>query len=135
MIVPDNFNKVMQGIVRQSAINGGPTISDILAALCASHEDSLESGASLAQAIETIVANNAAEHRAIIVRIEKIVADRAPRRSTDSESFEHWTARDDTAKQTFFMWTLGSKVSYLVMAVVVAVVTAVSIEFISYLSR
>jgi hypothetical protein len=56
------FNKCMQAIAVKSAKNGGPELQDVLTALCASHEDSIDATLKLSGEIRENRVRNEESH-------------------------------------------------------------------------
>ncbi len=106
----DDFDKKMQEIAQRSVQNGGPTIDDVLTALCATHNDNEEA------------------HREIVQKIDADILDTRKRIGTVEKAIflrNGGTPPADmtTANRTFFMWSVGSKVIYILIAVLVAVIS------------
>ena len=149
----DRFDKAMAAIAIESGKNGGPTISDVLTALRASHEDSIDVAETLAKKVEdaTVLraterdelhewqraqaARCAAEHKLIFEEELARVAARAPRRRNDPETIdygsgvalafcdEHDRERYDKLVRSKFM---SSTTKYVVIAIVAVMLAALA---------
>lgn len=136
------FDEVAQGLLRDGQSNGGLTIKSLFDLIVASHYDASTAADAIAKELkETRAEDHIALERIVrgvneecektgdrLDKIENIVHGlecvkhpRAPRRSSDTMDVNY----SDTNFQSRFMWLIGGKVAYVVIAVIVAVIVAV----------
>lgn len=136
------FDEVAQGLLRDGQSNGGLTIKSLFDLIVASHNDASTAAASIAQelketrsedhiALERIVhgVNEECEKtgqrldqiEGIVNGLECVKNPRAPRRSSDTMEVNY----SDTNFQSKFMWLVGGKIAYVLIAVIVTVLVTV----------